>query len=521
MTQQTTTRTTTFSPTTSWVGVLLLGAGLTQVALPPSQATSPGPQTASVEYQGFDEFFGVLSGGVQRDFTSGQYGWQGPAFDSLGMMGMEWTTATGTEVRRDISPDPGTSSPSPGGDSSWTTPGYLSANPNNQIYTEKSVSLSGNQVRFSMRHRSLADESAIDRRLYWVAQLSSGYNPVYSGAGTSTLLITDSSGAHPSVIIHVTSAAGSPTFAGGASMYTPLADGDRSPTLYLLPGDAADFTMEITVGIVDADPCSGSVASSFAASQAGAFGAVWESMTSCAMPATWSITADGEPSAPLTMAFADPYQTPTAPTTRGVEITGLPEGVSWERAADTGGLLQVTLSATTAVEPGTYPLAWSAIDRSETDGTVTLSRASSSSATLSVMAAPPPPVVEEPLAVPAPPASPAPSAPTSDSPPGEVTTAPVPQEPTPVRTPVAPSFEIPVVLPPVAESPPELPESLSLERVPRSAGELGSEIPEPLGAGVWLGVGTGVLAGGGILAALRRRFARTRRTATDGSERID
>ncbi|MDP4899921.1 MAG: hypothetical protein NWQ78_03485, partial [Pontimonas sp.] len=159
--------------------------------------------------------------------------------------------------------------------------------------------------------------------------LSSGYNPVYSGAGTSTLLITDSSGAHPSVIIHVTSAAGSPTFAGGASMYTPLADGDRSPTLYLLPGDAADFTMEITVGIVDADPCSASAASSFAASQAGAFGAVWESMTSCAMPATWSITADGEPSAPLTMAFADPYQTPTAPTTREVELTGLPEGVSW------------------------------------------------------------------------------------------------------------------------------------------------------------------------------------------------
>ena len=195
--------------------------------------------------------------------------------------------------------------------------------------------------------------------------------------------------------------------------------------------------------------------------------------------------------------------------------------MTWERAADTGGSLQVVLSATTAVEPGTYPLVWSTVNRSETTGIVSLSRASSSTATLSVMAAPPPPVVEEPLAAPAPPASPAPSAPTSDSPPGEVTTAPVPQEPTPVRTPAAQSFEIPVVLPPVMESTPELPESLSLERVPRSVGELGSQIPEPLGAGVWLGVGTGVLAGGGILAALRRRFARTRRTATGGSERID
>ena len=248
---------------------------------------------------------------------------------------------------------------------------------------------------------------------------------------------------------------------------------------------------------------------------------MWGSMTSCAMPATWSITADGEPSAPLTMAFADPYQTPTAPTTREVELTGLPEGVSWERASDTGGLLRVTLSATTAVEPGTYPLAWSAIDRSETDGTVTLSRASSFSATLSVMAAPPPPAVEEPLATPDPPSSSTPAAPTSDSPPAEVTIAPVPSEPALVRTPVEQSFDIPVVLPPVTESTPEIPEPPSKERVPRSVREVGSQIPEPLGAGAWLGVGTGVLAGGGILAALRRRFARTRSTAVDSSGRID
>ena len=82
-------------------------------------------------------------------------------------------------------------------------------------------------------------------------------------------------------------------------------------------------------------------------------------------------------------------------------------------------------------------------------------------------------------------------------------------------------FDIPVVLRPVTESTPEIPEPPSKERVPRSVGEVGSQIPEPLGAGVWLGVGTGVLAGGGILAALRRLFARTRSTAVDSSGRID
>jgi len=130
-------------------------------------------------------------------------------------------------------------------------------------------------------------------------------------------------------------------------------------------------------------------------------------------------------------------------------------------------------------------------------------------------------VVEEPLATPDPPSSSTPAAPTSDSPPAEVTIAPVPSEPALVRTPVEQSFDIPVVLPPVMESTPEIPEPPSEERVLRSVGEVGSQIPEPLGAGVWLGVGTGVLAGGGILAALRRRFARTRSTAVDSSGRID
>ena len=85
------------------------------MALAPSQATSSGPQTASIEFSEFDDFFGVLSGGRQTDFTTGTEGWQGPAFESLGMMGMEWTTALQTDMRRDISPDPGTANPSPGG----------------------------------------------------------------------------------------------------------------------------------------------------------------------------------------------------------------------------------------------------------------------------------------------------------------------------------------------------------------------------------------------------------------------
>jgi hypothetical protein len=160
MRQQTTPRTSSLFRHNIVGGGAFAGSRPLPDGLAPSQATSSGPQTASIEFSEFDDFFGVLSGGRQTDFTTGTRGWQGPAFESLGMMGMEWTTALQTDMRRDISPDPGTANPSPGGESSWTTPGYLSANPLNQIFTEKTVSLSGNQVRFSMRHRSLGDESA-------------------------------------------------------------------------------------------------------------------------------------------------------------------------------------------------------------------------------------------------------------------------------------------------------------------------------------------------------------------------
>lgn len=492
-----------------------MGAGLTQIALPASEASAPGPQTASIAYSGFDNSFGVLSGGQQRDFTTGLYGWQGAAFASLGMMGIEWTTATGTEARLDFSPDSGTASPSPGGDSSWTAPGYLSANPNNLIYTNNTISISGNQARFSQRHRSLSDESAINRRLYWVAELASGYDPVFSGAGSSTLLISDSSGVHPTIIIHVTSAAGSPLFAGNASMYTPLVDGDTSPTLYLAPGYATDFTMEITVGIVDADPCSASAASSFATAQAGVFGQVWDSLTSCAQPASWSVTADGEASEPLSLAFQSPYQAPEAPVTRTLTVSGLPEGVDWERLDDEGSALRVSLTTPTTLEPGEYSLSWSSRDQRDEGGVLTSLRQSASTATLTVLATPPPPPALEEVSSSASPPLSSSSAPVTEA---DVAVA-IPEVANPEPGYPEPVTEVPSVVDPEPE--PELSLPRVIDREPRGVDDPRVVIPEPLGAGMWLGIGTGVLASGGLVAAIRRRFSRLRRASEAGETRID
>jgi hypothetical protein len=273
--------------------------------------------------------------------------------------------------------------------------------------------------------------------------------------------------------------------------------------------------MEITVGIVDADPCSASAATTFAATQAGVFGQVWDSLTTCAQPASWSVTADGEASEPLPLTFQSPYQAPVAPVTRTLTVSGLPDGVEWERLDDEGTALRVSLTTPTTLEPGEYSLTWSSRDQRDESGVLTSSRLSASTATLTVLATPPP--------------APAPvEVSSSPSPPPSSSQAPVPLADVPVVISEAPNPEPADADPePLTEVPspvepePELSLPRVIDREPRSVDEPSVVIPEPLGAGVWLGIGTGVLASGGIVAAIRRRFSRRRRASEGGETRID
>lgn len=500
-----------FSASTSWVGILLLGAGLSTSVVTPTHASSPGPATASVQWSGIDDFLGVLSGGQQRDFIEGTIGWQSPAFHQLGLMGLEWTTASATETRRAISPDTGSQNVNPGGESSWTTPGYLSANPNNLIYTDKTLHINGNQVRFDMRHYSLGDESAINRRIYWVAGLAAGYDPVYSGAGTTTLLIRDAQGNHPTLILHANTAAGTASFQGGTSLYTALADGDRNPTLYVIPGDATDFTMSITIGIVDADPCSSTTASSFAGAQSGVFGEVWGSITSCIQAPSWSVENSGEPSPLLVLNFASPYSAPLTPTTRELILTGLPQGVTWERQPDQGSALRLRINASTAVEEGTYIVGVKTFESLSVEGLTTISRASSTTGTLLITALADVPA--ENLGSPGPNLTTQSSAisPTAISASREEPIAEPTNAATPLRIRREEAFDIPLTPTRVVTPPRDPAPEFFVSREPRRA-DTTSDIPEPLGAGAWLGLGTALLAGGGIFATLRRRLARQRRS---------
>ena len=491
-----------FSRLTTWVGIILLGAGLVAGVPTRTDASSAGPQTSSVEWSGVDHNQGWLSGGTVREFPSGLRGWQAEAFDRLGDMGIEWESSTQGTQRTAFSGEAGSSSLSPGGTSTWNTSGYLSVEPANQMYTETQFTISGSQARFVMNHQSLGDIPSSQRRIYWTAALASGYSPIYSEQGGTTLLISDASGVHPTLVISASATAGQLNFGGGASRETSLTNGDLRPTVYLTPGTAENSIVTVTIGIIDSDPCSREAGLAFASTEAGVLGSAWEPLTSCLRDANWSATSDGEHSEILSLDFAQGYEL-ASDTSRSLFVTGLPEGVELTREEDQGASLAVRLRVDPLVEGGNYPLTLRVTETFTVNGVDSTGKVSRSSGTLSI--APPAPreiAAEESEAEPL--VSPTEMSVSNT----EVTIKPTIPEASEVRVrPTTPSADlsIPTLQDVLEQAPPSTIEPETSIREPRPRPVLTEIIPEPLGAGAWLGLGTAALAGGGIFAALRRR----------------
>ena len=88
-----------FSRWVSWLGVLMLGAGVSIASLSPSQAASPALSSASLQFSATDIAQGVLEGGTPVSYETGVEGWTREAFASLGLFGLEWDSLEG-DTRR-------------------------------------------------------------------------------------------------------------------------------------------------------------------------------------------------------------------------------------------------------------------------------------------------------------------------------------------------------------------------------------------------------------------------------------
>jgi len=476
---------------------------------------SGGLATSSTLWSSAELTSAVLSGGTARDYLTGVEGWTQDAFAALGTFGMEWTSATDPSRRMIFNGSVMSQNLVPGGASTWETGGNIYSDPRNVVYTTNAVTLSGDQARFVLRLQSLDPGVMTGKRVYWKGELPASYQPTYSSPSSGTLIIHDALGQHPSVIAQATTTAGIVDW-GGDGIYTqPLADGDLTPTLYAHSTSNMDFTITITVGLIDYDPCSVDEAASIASSRAGVLGTTWPSLTSCLGSPSWAITADGEESEDLIVPIDSAVGSLPGGSIRTLDMTGLPDGLSWSRGDDSGSNLQLRMTAGLDVAPGVYPISLSTATQTTLGGVETISQPAASTATLTIVAAPPAPAVEpEPEPTPVSPSSATPSAPSAGG--ASTLEVAVPEiEPRPsapaTTTNIPESDDLPV---PVAEIPVEEPSPWIPElRVPREVTpvDLGEQIPQPQTAGALLGIsGAAVAIGGGLIAVIRRHRMRER-----------
>ena len=503
-----------FSRWVSWLGILILGAGVVSAAPTSSVAAAPALATESLQFSAASQSAGTLSGAAPVSFSSGIAGWGAAPLSTLGPLGLEWFEE-GATGRRAYNGSTESTDFTPGGASSWVGAGSLARSPRETLFVRQTVRVEGNSMRFTMALEPIDDDVLEGRRVYFSAGLAPSYASEFTGAGTSTLVATDTSHAHPTLVFHASSTKGVLAWGGADSVTDPLTNGDLTPTLYLHSTNSDDVTFSVTVGVIDRDPCSASDAATFAQSQAGVLGAVWASRTSCLQAPAWTVVADGG-SNTSALETGLPLTGLPAGTSVALEFSGLPDGVTITRGTDSGTQAGFTVSASEGVTPGTYTPTITRTRRVTLAGVTTVSQPDTVTGSLTITAPPPPPPPpvsepeeeEEPDVAPAPPAvTPESSSARSQSAPSAPIVAETTVEPAPQVTPTRPAPD--VAEPEIVEPrplPAADPEPVYVPPDPSYLPLFEPEIPEPVNAGAWLGVSLAAAAlTGGLLAYLRRK----------------
>lgn len=371
---------------------MILISGLAS-ASPSAEANTGALQTSSMSWSGLSNN-AVLTGGITKNFFTGEEGWSGPAFEQAGVIGVEWWTVQNPVRRQSYVSAERTASLSAGEESSVSTTGYLIPTPNQYLQVDTLTHVSGHQARWSIRVEELSPDAFLGNTIYIQQQLPDGYQPVFTPQGSKVLLISDASGRFPTLVLHATTTSGYVAWGGGASKSASLVNGDRSPTMYVHDVSSSLFTVTFTLGVVDADPCSGAMALDFASAQAAVFGEAWPTMTSCFPAPSWEAITTGDSDVLRTLRLDSRVPPLEANQTRELTISGLPQGVTWTRGADSGSDITVMLSSSAETPPGSYPLEFVVRTKRDSGGVITYSQRLRAASTLTIDAPPPPPAPE-------------------------------------------------------------------------------------------------------------------------------
>lgn len=390
-----------FHPGVTWVGIIILATGLATGPGAPAFASASPLYTSSMKWDSISSS-GALAGGIARDFSSGQGGWGAEAFESAGVLGLEWEYIPGTFMRRMFNPSETALNSEPGGESSRSPAGFLNPSPDQTLYVELTTRVKDDQARWSVTVTQLKPDSFDGNSVFLSSILPAGYSPVYQSPTAQTLIVSDANFAHPAIVLSASTTSGSLHWGSGSNRESALAAGNLTPTVYVSSVTSSSVTLTLTAGVIDHDPCSLEAALELAGASAGVYGTPWPTVQSCLPTPAWEpVVSDG--STVRRELLIDGRVPPLASGyVREVTLAGLPDGVVASLAAQSSGLLELELSASSGPPAGDYPVDVLVLTRAPDGADPSLIQPLSTTAVLSLTDPPPPPPEPEPEPAPEP-----------------------------------------------------------------------------------------------------------------------
>ena len=314
--------------TSTTVLAVSLVVGVAMLPVGPAFADDIGElATSTFSYSSVDTTSGVVVGGVARVFDPAHDGWRGDTFTEYGRWGLERKIDTALPERNEFSAWNEAVTIEQGQTSSMVLSSQIITDSLTRNIVESTVTFQGNSIRHEVALQEMWAGSLPRMRFYLHATLAAGSDVAYEYLSPSALFVSDTSGTHPSVLMHITATDGDAFFASRNDHEQLATSGDPEVTAYV--GNISGTTTAITLHtfLIDSDPCAATdvrgLALSIAADPAAHFGTDLATPSSCLTGNTWEILAASEQTQVVPVTVDDRVTTPEG-STRRYSLGGLP-----------------------------------------------------------------------------------------------------------------------------------------------------------------------------------------------------
>ena len=383
------------------IAAISIAAGLSVPAAADDQGVV---NTASVEWSSADSGTAVWTGGAPVEFDPREAGWSAGAFSSIGQLGLARTITGTPSDRQTFSSFNETVTLSQGDTLEMDLYNVLRMNTFQHIDTDVLITAKGNSLRYVIDLSNHYPQSLPGKRLFWNVDFAAGSDVVYEQPDSSTLIATDSTGTHATVVLHIATDHGEALWAGRDLHTDPLSSGTAEATGYVRDITQSPVTATIHAFVLDYDPCAADAALEtahmIAQDPASWFGQTIPVHSGCLTTTEWDYLTGQDTAQQLEVTLDDAVVDPDG-STRRYALSDLPDFLS-ASIDDTVTPAIVSLESVADEVTGNYTTSLRSWRETDIDGATVRSAPLRSSITLTVSDPPPPPPEPEPEPAPEP-----------------------------------------------------------------------------------------------------------------------